>query len=260
MTMEVRSLLSQAMLDMLGHRSGNSTPKRLNPVMVLTPPPHRPKELPKLVDTSSQVSTLDNVKMVEVSLEGVPTTISPIAMTTRSRNVTPPADVAELWEKANKALEELLATKSSIDAHRWRAIWELGMELHQNQSKAAESFKKPQPSAPMLPWMLRPFASQLSRKQRSPACELSKKPRPSAPAPTRRSKPLVLWSSGMLRPGGPLRPSHSTGNMPKPSETWRNKSSERKVEAKLTSSLPVRLPYMPAQWSSKVCWLLPITF
>ena len=107
-----------------------------------TSPPHKPKELPKLVDTSSQVSTLDDVKMGEASLEGVPTTISPIAMTTRSRSITPPADATELWENANKALEELLATKSSIDAHRQRAIWELGMELHRNESKTAESIKE----------------------------------------------------------------------------------------------------------------------
>ena len=53
MTMEVRSLLSQAMLDTSGHGSGNSTLKRLNPVVILTPPPHKPKELPKLVDISS---------------------------------------------------------------------------------------------------------------------------------------------------------------------------------------------------------------
>ena len=57
MTMKVRSLLSQAMLDMSGHGSGDWTPKRPNPVVILTPPPHKPKELPKLVDTSSQVST-----------------------------------------------------------------------------------------------------------------------------------------------------------------------------------------------------------
>ena len=94
------------------------------------------------MDTSSQVSTLDDVEMAEASLEGVPTTISPIAVTTRSRSITPPADVAELWEKANKALEELLATKSSIDAHRWRAIWELVMELCQNESETAESIRE----------------------------------------------------------------------------------------------------------------------
>ena len=122
MTMEVRSLLSWAMLDMSGHGSGNSTPKRPNPVGILTPPPHKLKELPKLVDTSSQVSTLDDIEMAEASLEGVPTTISPMVVTPRSRSITPPGDMAELQEKANKALEKLLATKSSIDAHRQRAV------------------------------------------------------------------------------------------------------------------------------------------
>ena len=63
-------------------------------------------------------------------------------MTTRSGSITPPTDMAELWENANKVLEELLAIKSSIDAHRWRAIWELGMELHQNESKTTKSIKE----------------------------------------------------------------------------------------------------------------------
>ena len=94
------------------------------------------------MDTSSQVTTLDDVEMVEASVEGVPTTISPIAVTTRSRSITPLADMGELWEKANKALEELLATKSSIDACRQRAVWELGMELCQNESEIAESIKE----------------------------------------------------------------------------------------------------------------------
>ena len=177
MTMEVWSLLSWVMLDMPSHRSGNSTPRRPNLVVMLTLPPHKPKELPKLVDTSSQVSALDAVKMVEASLEGVPTTISPIAMTTRSRSITPPADAAELQENANKALEELLATKSSIDAHRQRAIWELAMELHWNESETAESIKEARAICSLLPWMLRPCASQLSRKQRLPASKLWKKPR-----------------------------------------------------------------------------------
>ena len=65
MTMEVRSLLSWVILDTSGHRSGNSMPKRPNPVVVLTPPPYKLKDLPKQVDTSSQMITQDNVKMVE---------------------------------------------------------------------------------------------------------------------------------------------------------------------------------------------------
>ena len=130
MTMEVRNLLSRAMLDMPGCMSGNSTPKRPNPVVVLTHPPHKLRDLPKLVDTSSQVSTPDDAEMAEASLGEVPTTISPIAVTPGSRNVTPPTNASNLQEKANKALEELLATKSSTDAHRQKVVLELGLELH----------------------------------------------------------------------------------------------------------------------------------
>ena len=132
MTMEVRNLLTQVMLDMSGHGSGDSTPRRLNPVVILTPPPYNQKELSKLLDTLSLASTQDDAKMLEASLEGVPTTISPIARTTRSESITPSADVAELQENANKALKELLAMKASIDAHRWRAVWNfIGMVLRQ---------------------------------------------------------------------------------------------------------------------------------
>ena len=127
---------------MSGHGSGNSTLRRPNPVVVLTLPPHKLKELLQPVDSSSQVSAQDDAEMAEASLEGVPTTISPIAATTRSRSITPPEDVAELWENSNKALEELLATMAFIDAHRQRAIWELGMVLHWNESKTTKSIKE----------------------------------------------------------------------------------------------------------------------
>ena len=96
MTMEVRSLLSWVMLDMSGHMSGNSTPKRPNPVVIFTPPPHKLRDLSRPVDTSSQVSTPDDVEMAEASLAEVPTTMSPIAMTPGSRSGTPPTDVSQL--------------------------------------------------------------------------------------------------------------------------------------------------------------------
>ena len=50
--------------------------------------------------------------------------------------------MAELQENANKALEELLATKASIDACRQTAIWELGIELCWNESETTESIKE----------------------------------------------------------------------------------------------------------------------
>ena len=102
------------------------------------PPHQKPEELLQPVDTSFQVSS----KTVEAALEGIPTNISPIAVTTRSRSITPPRDTAELWENANKVLEELLATKASIDTCMQRAVWELGMELCWNESKATESIKE----------------------------------------------------------------------------------------------------------------------
>ena len=51
-------------------------------------------------------------------------------------------DTMELWANANKALKDLLTTKASTDPQRWRAIWELGIVLHQNKSQAAESIKE----------------------------------------------------------------------------------------------------------------------
>ena len=154
MTMEVRSLPSRAMLDTSGHMSGNSTPKRPNPMVVLTPPTHKLREISGPVDTSSQVSTLDDTEMAEASLEEAPTTISPIAKTPGPSSSTPPADASHLWEKANKVLKELLATKkSSINAHRWKVVWELGMELHQNNSETTEFIKEARAICTiMLPW------------------------------------------------------------------------------------------------------------
>ena len=80
--------------------------------------------------------------MAEASLEGIHTSISSIAMSSRPRSITPLVDTMEVWENANKALEELLTTKASIDAHRQRFVCEIGMELHQNESQATKSIKE----------------------------------------------------------------------------------------------------------------------
>ena len=209
MTMEVRSLLSGVILDTSGHGSGNSTPKRPNPVVILTPPPHKLKDLPKPVDTLSQVSAQDDVDMVEASLGEVPTTISPIATAPRSRSVTLPADMGLLWEKANKALEELLTTKSSIDAHRQMAVWELGMDLHHNDSETVEPIKEAKAICTHAIWEAETICSAAIREAETQ---------------------------------GPPRLSHSTGNMLMSSNAWRSKSSKWKARVRLTFSPLVKLP------------------
>ena len=96
MTMEVRELLSQAVLDTSGHESGNSTPKRLSPMVALTPPPPRLGDLSGPVDTSSQVSTPDDAEMGEASPEEIPTAPLPIAKTPGPSSGTPVKDASHL--------------------------------------------------------------------------------------------------------------------------------------------------------------------
>ena len=51
-------------------------------------------------------------------------------------------DLAELWTNANKALNDLLSTRGSIDTRRWRAVWKLGVMLCQNESQVATTVKE----------------------------------------------------------------------------------------------------------------------
>ena len=142
MTMEVRELLSWVGLDMSGHISENLTPKRLNPMVILTPLPHKLGDPSRPVDTSSQVSTPDDAEVAEASLEEIPTAPSPTAKTTGLSSSVPPTDTGHLQEEANKALGGLLAIRSSIDTHWQKLVWELGMDLFQNDSKTTESIKE----------------------------------------------------------------------------------------------------------------------
>ena len=138
MTMEVRNLLSQAVLETSSCRSEHSSPRRPTPVAVPMTPPLKPEGPCLLVDTSSQMSA----EMAEAFLEDIPTSIFPIAAISRTGSITPPVDELELWANANKALEDFLTTKASIDACRWRAMWELRVALHWSESQPAESIKE----------------------------------------------------------------------------------------------------------------------
>ena len=106
--------------------------------MVFTSLPQKPGDPPWPTDTSSQASIDEG----EVSLEDIPTNISPIGAISGSGSISPLVDLTELRTNANKALDELLITKGSIDARRWKAIWELGVMLHQNESLVATSIKE----------------------------------------------------------------------------------------------------------------------
>ena len=126
------------MLEISSCRSKHSFPRRPTPAVVPMTPSQKPERPLQPVDTSSQAS----IKVTEASLEDIPTIISPIAAVSRTRSVTPLMDIMELWANANKALDNLLTTKASIDTQRWRAVYELGIVLCQNESQAAASIKE----------------------------------------------------------------------------------------------------------------------
>ena len=96
MIMEVRELLSWAMLDMSGHASGNLTPKRPNAMVILTHPPHKLRDPSRLVDPLSQVSTPGDAEMEEASLGEIPTDTSPTAETPGPSSGAPPTDASYL--------------------------------------------------------------------------------------------------------------------------------------------------------------------
>ena len=87
MTREVRDLLSQAIPETSGQGSIMLNSEEAAPSgCPYTTPSQQPKELLQLVDTSSQASA----EMAEASLEGIPDSMSPIAVTSRSESISPP--------------------------------------------------------------------------------------------------------------------------------------------------------------------------
>ena len=83
-------------------------------MVVLTTPPQKPEGQLWPNDISFQVS----IKKSEASLQDIPASTSPIAAVSRTGSISPPEDIIELQTSANKALDDLLSTKASIDACR----------------------------------------------------------------------------------------------------------------------------------------------
>ena len=231
------------------------------------PPSHQPKELLQLVDTSSQVS----IEMAETSLEEMPASISPIVATSRSESITLPADAVELHANANKALKELLTTKASIDTCRQRAIWELGMELCRNKSKATKSIKEAKAicSQANLDAQALCFAtvketkaicSHATLEAKAICLETVKETKMTHTGSIQENKAAFSMAIRDAEATRPPRLSYCRRNMATSCRTWRGKSSKMRSGVRPTSSLLARLLCAPAQWHSRMPWQLPTTF
>ena len=132
-TAEVNHLLDQAMVEVSSHKSEQSSLEKITEAVATMSPPQKPEVTVPPVDTSSQAS----MEEVEGSLEGIPTNISLIAAIYSSSSASPPVDLSELQANANRAIDNMLHLKRSLDIKRQRATWELGAILCQNESQGA---------------------------------------------------------------------------------------------------------------------------
>ena len=94
-------------------------------MVLVMPLPPKPEEFPKLVDTSSQVGTLDDGDLDDPTPEKVPATYSPTIKTPGPSSNAPLLDIAHLCEEANKDLGDWLAVKSSIEACQQKLVLSL---------------------------------------------------------------------------------------------------------------------------------------
>ena len=135
MTTEVNDLLIQAVTEVSSCESKHSSQGKITTAAVTMSPPWKLEVSLQPINTSSQAS----IEEAEASLEDILANISLIAAAYSSRIVSPPVEPSELWANANRAINNMLHCKRSIDIKRQRAIWELGVMLHQNESQEAAS-------------------------------------------------------------------------------------------------------------------------
>ena len=134
-TAEVNHLLDQTIMEASSHKSKQSSLGKITEAVATMSPPQKSEVMVPPVNTSSQAS----IKETEGCLEDIHANISPIAAVYSSGSAHPPMDLSELQANANRAIDNMLHLKRSLDVKRQRATWELGVILHQNESQGAAS-------------------------------------------------------------------------------------------------------------------------
>ena len=94
------------------------------------------------MDTSSQVNAPEDAEMDDPTLEEIHASVPLLVKTPGPSRESPSMDVAQLQEEANKALDHLLVTRSSLDAWQRKQVSDFGMALCQNESETTEAIRE----------------------------------------------------------------------------------------------------------------------
>ena len=115
---EVNHLLDQAMAEASSRESEQSSLEKVTEEVATMSPPQMLEVTVPPVDTSSQAS----MEEAEGSLEDIPANISLIATIHSSGSASPSVDPLELQANANRAIDNMLHLKRSLESKRQRAI------------------------------------------------------------------------------------------------------------------------------------------
>ena len=135
---EVDDLLKRGMADDSRCKSEHSTAEKAAAAEAVMSLSHKVEVPAPPIDTCSQAS----VEEGEASLENNPVNIPPTMAAYNSCSGSPMVDLTELQMDANLAANHMLSMKRSMDLKRQQVIWELGLQLCQNEAKEAAANEK----------------------------------------------------------------------------------------------------------------------
>ena len=164
MTTEVNDLLNQAIMEASSCESKHSSLEKITMAAVTMSPPQKSEVSLPPFDTSSQTS----IEEAEASLEGIPVNISPIAAVYSSRSASPLVDPSELQVNANRAINNMLHLKRSIDIKRQRATWDWGYCCIRTNPRRPHQSPWPGPSTLSQSWRPKPISKQQLWRPRQP--------------------------------------------------------------------------------------------
>ena len=188
MTAEVNHLLDRAIMEESSCESEHSSLGKITTAVVTMSPPWKSEVSVLPVDTSSQA----NIKEAEGSLEDIPTNISPIAAVYSSRSVSSPVDPPELQANANRASDNMLHLKRSLDIKKQRATWELGVFCIRTNLRRPHQLLQPRSSIPSQSWRPKPISEWWSWRPRQPGAIQFKQLRQPVSKPSVKPKPGKL--------------------------------------------------------------------
>ena len=130
---EVDDLLKWGMADDTSHESEHSATEKAAAAEAVMSLSNKAEVPAPPIDTSSQAS----VEEGEASMESNPVNVSPTMAAYSSCSGSPTVALTELQMDTNLAANHLLSVKRSMDLKRQQVIWELGLQLCQNEANEA---------------------------------------------------------------------------------------------------------------------------